>query len=61
MNVTPILPCQQGSILFDISLSNTFFSDLFPQARERKAKINKGDLIKRKSFCTMKETKLVRT
>ena len=43
-----------GSILFDVCLSNIFL-DPSPQARETKAKINKGDYIKWKSFCTVKE------
>ena len=43
-----------GSTLFDISFSN--FLDVYPQARETKAKINKWDYIKPKSFCTVKET-----
>ena len=29
--------------------------DISPQAKETKAKINKGDYIKLKSFCTVKE------
>ena len=29
--------------------------DLSPQAKETKAKINKRDLVKLKSFCTVKE------
>jgi len=38
-----------GGKLLDVSLSH-FFLDLSPQART-KAKINKGDYIKLKSFC----------
>ena len=38
-----------GRILFDINRSNTFL-DLSPEAKEIKAKINKQDLIKLKSF-----------
>ena len=45
-----------GSTLFDINRS-MILSDPPPRQMEIKAKINKWDLIKLKSFCTMKETK----
>ena len=41
--------------LFDINCSDIFL-DPSPKAKEIKAKINKLDLIKLKSFCTAKET-----
>ena len=40
-----------GRTLFDINHSNIFL-DLSLKAKEIKAKINKWDLIKLKSFCT---------
>ena len=43
-----------GRTLFDINHSNIFL-DPSPRVREIKAKINKWDLIKLKSFCTAKE------
>ena len=43
-----------GSKILDIVHSN-IFSDISPQARETKEKINKWDYIKLKSFCTAKE------
>ena len=41
--------------LFNISHSNIFL-DLSPKIKELKANINKGGLIKLKSFCTTRET-----
>ena len=43
-----------GRTHFDINCSNNFL-DLSPKAKEIKAKINKWNLIKPKSFCTTKE------
>ena len=42
-------------MLFDISLNNMFLA-ISPHARATKAKINKLDDIKLKSFCTEKKT-----
>ena len=50
-----ILDKDTGMTFFDINYSN-FFLDLSPKEKEIKAKINKWDLIKLKSFCTAKET-----
>ena len=44
-----------GRTLFDINYINILF-DPFPRVMKIKTKINKWDLIKLKSFCTMKET-----
>ena len=44
-----------GRTLDDITQSKIFY-DLPPRVMEIKAKINKWDLIKLKSFCTAKET-----
>ena len=44
-----------GNNLSDLSHSN-FLLDTSPKARELKAKMNYWDLMKRKSFCTAKET-----
>ena len=45
-----------GKTLLDINHSRILY-DPPPREMEIKAKINKWDLIKLKSFCTMKETK----
>ena len=44
-----------GSNLFDIGHSN-FFQDMSPKVKETKTKLNFGDFLKIKSFCTAKET-----
>ena len=44
-----------GCNLFDIGHSN-FFHDTSTKSRETKDKMNMGDFIKIKSFCTAKET-----
>ena len=51
-----ILPEEKiGRTLFDINCS-IIFLDQSPRAKVTKAKINKWDLIKLKSFCKAKET-----
>ena len=59
LNVRPetikLLEENIGKTLFDINHNRTLY-DLPPGVMEIKAKINKWDLIKLKSFCTMKET-----
>ena len=44
-----------GRTLFDINCSNIFLEQS-AKAKEIKAKINKWDLIKLKSFCTARKT-----
>ena len=62
LNVRPdtikLLKENLGRTLFDINCSNTFFwgGGVSPRVMETKAKINKWDLIKLKSFCTGKES-----
>ena len=59
LNVRPdtikLLEENIGRTLFDINHSKVFF-DPPPRVMEIKTKINKWDLIKLKSFCTVKET-----
>ena len=50
-----ILKEESGKNLFDLGCSNFLFN-MSPEARETKAKMNYWDLIKIKSFCTVKET-----
>ena len=50
-----ILEEKTGNNLFGFSHSN-FLLDMSPEGRETKAKMNHWDLIKIKSFCTVKET-----
>ena len=50
-----ILEEKAGKNLFDLGRSN-FLVNTSPEARETKAKTNYRDLIKIKSFCTVKET-----
>ena len=60
LNVRPetikLLEESTGRTLDDINQSKILY-DPPPRVMEIKAKINKQDLIKVKSFCTMKETK----
>ena len=59
LNVRPetikLLEENVGRTLSDINCSNVFF-DLSPRIMEIKAKTNKWDLLKLKTFCTTKET-----
>ena len=55
LDTMKLLEENTGRILSDINHSN-IFSDPPPRAMEIKAKINKGDLIKFKIFCTAQET-----
>ena len=59
LNVRPdtikLLEENIGKTLFDVNHSRILY-DPPPRVMEMKAKINKWELIKRKSFCTTKET-----
>ena len=59
LNVRPetikLLEENIGKTLFDVNHSRILY-DTTPRVMEINAKINKWDLIKLKSFCTMKET-----
>ena len=59
MNVRPetikLLKENIGGMHLHIGLSNNFL-DLTPKAKAIRAKINKWNFIKLKSFCTAKET-----
>ena len=59
LNVRPeiikFLEVNIGKTLSDINHSRTLYKPP-PRVMEIKAKINKSELIKLKSFCTMKET-----
>ena len=50
-----ILEEKAGKNLFDLGHSN-FLLNTSPEARETKAKMNYWDLIRIKTFCTVKET-----
>ena len=50
-----ILEEKAGKNLFDLGRSN-FLLKTYPEARETKTKMNYWDLIKIKSFCTVKKT-----
>ena len=53
-NTITVLEENIGREISDIPCSN-IFTDMSPKARDIKERINKSDLIKRKSFCMAKE------
>ena len=58
LNISPdtikLLEENIGRTLYNINHSSIIL-DLSPKAKEIKAKVNRSDLIKLKSFCTVKE------
>ena len=52
-NTIKLLEQSMGNTFSDINYTNVFLCQ-FPKAIETKTKINKWDLIKLKSFCTVK-------
>ena len=55
MSVSHLYVEKIGSKVSDTA-GNNILSDISPQTKETKEKINKWDYIKLKSFCTAKET-----
>ena len=54
LDTTQLLQENTGKTLFDINGSNIFFDSPF-RVMKMKTEINKWDLIKLKSFCTVKK------
>ena len=55
LKIIKILEYNTGSNLFGINCGN-FLLYMYPEARETEAKMNYGEFIKIKSFCTVKGT-----
>ena len=55
-NTIKLLEENTGGTLFEINYSDIYIYIYDPSPKEIKAKINKWDLIKLKSFCRAKET-----
>jgi len=60
LNIRPktikLLEENRSGKLHDVGLGNNFFN-LTPKTKATKAKVNRWDYIKLKSFCTTEETK----
>ena len=56
LEIIKLLEENIGNTLFDINQSSFFFFFEQPPKVKIKARVNKWDLIKLKSFCTAKET-----